>query len=80
VLAPHMGMAQSNPSAVSNLLKLQSQMTKELIEAGVWTVITHSCTDCAPLSMCLVCSLSHKHRNPSHQLRQSIPKSLLLIL
>jgi hypothetical protein len=52
-------------------------MSKELIEAGVWTIISHTCTDCAPLSLCLVCALSHKHRNPSHQIRQSLPKSLL---
>lgn len=49
VLAAHMQMATTNPSAVQNLLKLQSQMSKELLECGVFSIISHSCTDCAPL-------------------------------
>lgn len=51
-------------------------MTKELLEAGLQTVVTHSCSECA-LSMCLLCSLIHKQKHPNHLLRQVISKSSL---
>lgn len=34
-------------------------MTKELLEAGLQTVVTHSCSECAE-SLCLLCALGHK--------------------
>ena len=74
-------MIESNPGAVSNLLKLQAQMNKELLEAGVFNIVTHTCIECTPcLQMCLICALSHKHRHPTHPLRQSLSKPLLQAL
>lgn len=64
---------------MSNLLKLQSQMTKELLEAGLQTIVTHTCTDCA-LHLCLLCSLIHKQKHPNHTLKQVISKSSLQAL
>lgn len=47
---------------MANLLKLQSQMTKELLEAGLQTIVTHQCMaeGCTGIAMCLLCSLMHK--------------------
>jgi hypothetical protein len=53
-------------------------MTKELIEAGVETIVTHQCiSQCNGLSLCLLCSLQHKQKHPNHQLKQVISKSNL---
>jgi hypothetical protein len=55
-------------------------MTKELLEAGLQTIVTHQClSDCGtpPLSMCLLCSLIHKQKHPNHQLKQVISKANL---
>ena len=72
-------MTSQNQSAMSNLLKLQSQMTKELLEAGLQTIVTHQClSECeGGLSMCLLCSLIHKQKHPNHQLKQVISKANL---
>jgi hypothetical protein len=60
-------------------------MKKELLEAGILTIITHQCQECksppssqsAMLSLCLLCSLSHKQKHPNHALKQVLQKSTL---
>ena len=52
-------------------------MTKELLEAGLQTIVTHQCTDaqCRLLAMCVLCSLLHKQKHPNHTLRQVVSKA-----
>lgn len=51
-------------------------MTKELLEAGVLTIVTHSCLTCLQ-QLCLLCALEHVSQNPQHQLKQIVSKQVL---
>lgn len=76
ILSPNLRM--TNSQVTSNLIKLQSQMTKEILEAGVFTVVTHHCSVCQA-NLCLLCALQHSRKqHPGNSgLRQVISKSVL---
>jgi len=56
-------------------------MTKELLEIGIPSVISHQCQECKggseqhQLQLCLLCSLTHKQQHPNHELKQILQKA-----
>ncbi|CDW85013.1 UNKNOWN [Stylonychia lemnae] len=91
VIAPDALSMNYLSSQQIQLPKLQSQMKKELLEAGLLTVISHQCLVCVSqnnstgssqnqLSLCLICSLQHKQRHPNHTLKQVLQKTFLQTL
>eukprot|EP00347_Sterkiella_histriomuscorum_P007453 403348858 len=86
VLAPDALSMNYLSSQQIQIPKLQSQMKKELLEAGILTVISHQCQEClspspssqsVQLSLCLLCSLAHKQKHPNHLLKQVLQKTTL---